>query len=179
MQIAHTAQANKRSSSWQHDEGPEATRAALQQVWEKHMDEIVELNTSVYSSSDMKAGLDMAMLESRASLLTKCVGVDPRGGIVRQSSMEDSLQGALEATGKMAAFEAASKEGGAIEEFSGPTTCKDYVALTSYKVRVMLSHLRDQYDRGHATDALMEIFAITTTGKSMWPLGQPKQSPSA
>ena len=51
-----------------------------------------------------------------------------------------------------------------MQEFTGPTTLKDFVALATYKVRVMLAHVRDQFDRGHAiSDALLEIFAIMTT----------------
>ena len=125
---------------------------------------MVEFNLQIYSSSDMKAGLDMAMSEARASLLTKCVGVDPRGCIFTQTSMEGGLADALQATGKVEAFTKASAEGGALQEFTGPTTFKDSVALVSYKVRVMLAHVRDQFDRGHAiSDALLEIFAIMTT----------------
>ena len=130
------------------------------------MEEVVELNTSIYSISDMKAGLDIAMLEARASLLTQFVRLDPRGGVFKHISMECALTAALQAAGQQEAFAKASAEGEAFKEFTGPTTMKDFVALVAYKTRVMLAHLRDQFDRGNAvSDGLLDVFALMTTQK--------------
>ena len=107
------------------------TGAAIGAALVPHIDWLLEVGDNMYVVMSMKAGIDNQRLDACANLLSGLVAVDSRGGFFGQSDMESGLKYALQATGSLDRWKALGLD----------------VATISYKIRVMLAHLRIKNDK--------------------------------
>ena len=146
-----------RQRSWEDPNGK--TVEVLAKALEVHLDTLISGNIDIYASSDFKNGLDLVGLVVHASLLLNLCEVDTRGGYFRQKDMKDALMLALSNKSRAEEFHAL---------IAGKQQDMDSaVQLTSYKVRVMLSHLRERHDnlKTDPPEELMPIFNLFQQNK--------------
>lgn len=127
-----------RTQQWEHPDGAAATVQALATALFGFTDRLVEENVAIYSSNDFYRNIDQAQLLKHVDLLMAVVELDPRGGYMKQSNMRDAIQANVVAADKVSKLEAALQGSG--------YSYQDALAMTAYKVRVMLSHAREKYD---------------------------------
>ena len=94
----------------------------------EHVDMLVDKGSSIYSTMNMKSGIDNALLSAADPLLQSLMKLDDRGGFFRQADMEQGLLFAIRARGSEERWRAQGHD----------------IAEVSYKLRVMLSHLRQK-----------------------------------
>ena len=123
-----------RSANFVVDGSADATVARLTAILQEFKQ---QLRVDIYSSIDFKVGINRAALKSAIGLITELVKLDPRGGYYSQKHMEDAVGSSVQAA-EMEEFDKHVVEQG----FTKPQT----IAVIGYKIRVMLSHTRQQYD---------------------------------
>ena len=107
----------------------------------EHVDMLVDKGSSIYNTMNMKSGIDNALLRAADPLLQSFMKLDDRGGFFKQADMEQGLLFAIRARG-----------------FGQPWRAQGHdISEVSYKIRVMLSHLRQKKGfQGHG-QLLQEI----------------------
>ena len=125
-----------RSLCYEHPNGPQQTIDALYEAISLHTAFIIEKNLAIYSTTDMKGGLDVCRLVDAEALLADLLRLDPRGGQFAQRQLAATLRRALE--GKLAMLEERTR--------SEQRPMDEILELVAYKLRVMRSHVRNCYD---------------------------------
>ena len=88
----------------------------------EHVDMLVHKGSSIYSTMNMKSGIDNALPSATDPLLQSLMKLDDSGGFFRQADMEQSLLFAIRARG------------------SERWCAQGHDIAVSYEIRVMLSH---------------------------------------
>ena len=125
-----------RSFYYEHPNGPQQTIDALYEAISPHTAFLIEKNLAIYSTTDMKVGLDVCRLVDAEALLADLLRLDPRGGHFAQRQLAATLRRALE--GKLAILEERTR--------SEQRPMDEVLELVAYKLRVMMSHVWNCYD---------------------------------
>ena len=140
----------KRTFSFLHEDGEEATIQSLATVFRGSLSLLHEKHTNIYSSVDMKTGISISQLQEHHVMMCGLMRLDPRGGLFAQSHVQAAL---LETFDKARLLAHAVDAGMQSDEFVG---------LVAYKIRVVCSHVRNAHD--NTVDAeqhpLAAIFCI-------------------
>ena len=146
-----------RQRSWEDRNG--RTVAVLARALDFHMGTLIVGNVDIYASSDFNNGTDSSDLVAHAGLLHSLCEIDTRGGHFRQHNMNDAIMTTL--TNKSRADEFHAKIASKPHDMDGA------VQLTSYKVRVMLAHLRERHDslKTDPPEELMPIYNLFQQNK--------------
>ena len=118
------------------------------------LSEVVKPPAALYQSMDMKKGIDHNSIMAAEKTCSALLRLDPRGGIFRQQDVKSGLQTVLTENGKLSEVWGFAEQGN-----ETPGTVLDVI---SYKLRVMLSHVRGAYDsckqkKGHPLNSLFDI----------------------
>ena len=144
------------TSQWSHPDGKEAGTAQIAAAMLPFMSRVVGWGTSVYSSDDMKAGINCPLLVRAADVLKALLRIDPRGGVFSQGMLTEAFETCLGASGlRETAVMAAMAEGKGLGE---------WCCLTMYRVRVMLAHIRMKFDSNARGKELRDMFAEMRSG---------------
>ena len=97
---------SSRASTWRLDGGADETIAALAVALAPHVDMILEHNTELYSSLDMKIGICNPELRRALPILLSLITLDKRGGIFGQQELRGAVILAMTAAGKAELWDA-------------------------------------------------------------------------
>ena len=128
----------KRSHYWEHESGVEATVECLVLIFQSCLGLIVEQNCNIYSTTAWKTEIDQDKLLYNKILLQKLLELDPRGCFLAQVVVKDALNEALGKSGDLASIMA--------HQLPGMENGEEVIGYIAYKIRVMLSHLRQIQD---------------------------------
>ena len=126
-----------RSVCWSHVGGDASTVRAIEGALSGHAAALADVE--IYSTTSMKAGVNLDMLERLSPMLLSLVELDRRGGIFTQTDVEKAVSNVFATNGKTA-------EAILAESPACGIAAPDVVSLISYKVRVMLAHVRHVFD---------------------------------
>ncbi len=144
-----------RASCYVHPEGDEKTVATISEALVPHASHIVNANLQLYDSTDMQIGRNIGLLTKSKSMLADLVRIDGRGGFFTQSHISSALKAALDVGDWNAML---------LGKTIGEQRTEDEIlGLISYKIRVMLSHVRiiyDAHDPQQGRHALQDIFEV-------------------
>jgi hypothetical protein len=150
----------QRASAFHHLDGEDATISMVTSGLAGHEKLIIEWNTNIYSTEDMKVGIDLPAMQRCIKLLKDIVKLDPRGGIFLQNHMSKALGNVL-------------SEGDYKALLLGKTIDQqkpldEIIDLIAYKIRVMLAHLRLSFDssQNDKNHPLKDVFACMQTATS-------------
>lgn len=132
-------------------DSPESTLSTVAHGLRPFAAYLADRGVGLYSSDQMNGAADDAGLARNASLLEAMVRVDPRGGFFSQTVLESALHHIFEVEQLRATL--AVRCGAEMPPES-------HVPLLSYKLRVMLHHLRDRIDGPAAPDWAKGIIEV-------------------
>ena len=140
-----------RTQCWLHVDGVAATVSSIEAVLSANINAILDPE-SLYGSDNMQSGIDMEALRQQAPLLQGLLELDPRGGYLAQTHVNQALTQAVVSANKWEKVESKTVPGMA----DG-----DVIQVLAYKIRVMLSHTRNAYDNSslHEVHALADLFS--------------------
>ena len=141
-----------RTAHWQHADGEEASVASLVHALSPFARALCDAHEGVYEGTDMKVGIETQKLLEWKPLLTALVRIDRRGGYFSQRTLATTLQTSLDNEHLADRFCANTLA-------SGRSHLEQYQVVT-YKLRVMLSHIRLKFDGGVKDDRFKEIYDI-------------------
>ncbi len=144
----------QRASCYVHPDGESATIDQLVGAMIAHKGLIIEKNLGIYTSMDMKVGIDLTELTRSKQLLENLVRLDVRGGLYLQSHLASAVRAIIE--------EDRSKNLFMAKTISHLKPYEELVETIAYKMRVMLSHVRLSYDSSKNDEhhSLASIFEI-------------------
>ena len=82
----------RRACNWKHADGHEATVCSLAEAMNPFATTLARAGTTLYSSIDMKQGVNMDLLIQHMPMLIALCRLDPRGGLIGQHDLATAAQ---------------------------------------------------------------------------------------
>ena len=156
MASVNRVKRNPRCCAWQHEDGKDATHRAIAESLAPFLAILIEKHVDIYSSSNMKTGVDVDGILSIGSIMKGFIDLDSRGGVVSQNDMASELIAALKKADKVQAM--------LDKKTPNMTSAEEVISMTAFLLRVSLAHLRSLYDSCANLDThpLADLFSMIT-----------------